>query len=279
MADPAQQPAETSPTRFHGASYKLTRGWRHILDLEQDVTRYLKEDPGGVLIEELKGQPVQRRAAMRLASGLPPDLALTAGDAVHNLRVALDHLANDLATVEGGRAGKVYFPFADSAEGFEDQLRRKCRGLPDWAVDAFRALRPYRGGNEDLRALHDLDIADKHRTILALGHKGQTAALPLRPVGYERIGGERPNRLTIGVDFNAIAIEPVPDGIFPDDGDWRVVGRAAGSTVEVVIASGLPLGGTPVVPTLKRLAHRVARIVEVFRAHARHGNTGAPGGD
>jgi hypothetical protein len=32
--------------------------------------------------------------------------------------------------------------------------------------DVARSLNPYSGGNELLRALHDLDIGDKHITIV-----------------------------------------------------------------------------------------------------------------
>jgi|GEM_PF-2980764 len=42
----------------------------------------------------------------------------------------------------------------------------KVRGMSQGAIDATDAARPYKGGNEALYTLHELDIIDKHHALL-----------------------------------------------------------------------------------------------------------------
>ena len=94
-------------------------------------------------------------------------LAPIIGDAVHNLRSALDILACDLAKLNGQSDDGVYFPFAKSESELDRQIagRRFDRAGPA-AVAELKALRPYKGGNTLLRGVHDLDIQDKHQFII-----------------------------------------------------------------------------------------------------------------
>ena len=45
------------------------------------------------------------------------------------------------------------------------EKRHINRAAPE-VVQIIRSLKPYKGGNEALRAIHDLDIFDKHKTII-----------------------------------------------------------------------------------------------------------------
>ncbi len=79
-------------------------------------------------------------------------------------------MASELARRNGHSDKDVYFPFSDSKESLDDAIKRRSfhKAGPD-AVALLREFAPYRGGNVALRAIHDLDIQDKHTGILIVG--------------------------------------------------------------------------------------------------------------
>jgi hypothetical protein len=96
----------------------------------------------------------------------------SAGDIVHNLRSALDHLAHQLVLV--GSPGKeptrrIEFPIAKDFATYEKDKRAKVEGMRQDAIAAIDALKPYKGGNDDLWRIHELDNIDKHRGLFTIG--------------------------------------------------------------------------------------------------------------
>jgi hypothetical protein len=100
---------------------------------------------------------------------LPPQIALIAGDVIHNLRSALDHAAVQCYLhAQGATAplpARVAFPVGDDESHFLNELTRRCQGMNPQAVQAITALRAFKGGNDALWKLHRLDIIDKHLSI------------------------------------------------------------------------------------------------------------------
>ncbi len=98
---------------------------------------------------------------------LPFDALSAAGDIVHNLRSALDYLANQLVWVGSGEepSRQVEFPIAKDAATYERDKARKVEGMCPKTVKAIDALHPYKGGNDALWKIHALDNIDKHRTL------------------------------------------------------------------------------------------------------------------
>jgi hypothetical protein len=102
------------------------------------------------------------------------DAICLAGDIVHNLRAALDHLAQQLAlvgspTLTEEELRRIEFPIAKSLSEYEAQKARKVKGMRPKAVEAIDKLRPYKGGNDALWRLRELDNTDKHRTLFTFG--------------------------------------------------------------------------------------------------------------
>jgi hypothetical protein len=122
--------------------------------------------------------PTEFRAQIRFDPPLPDAVPLLIGDAVHNLRSALDHLACALAdlkvptTSETGHAG-IEFPIHISEHDFNAKGAGRIKRLPPSAQDEIKSLQPYHAGDnarhQFLWALHRLDIIDKHRRISVLG--------------------------------------------------------------------------------------------------------------
>jgi len=102
----------------------------------------------------------------------PPleDAALTIGDAVHNLRSALDNLAWTLAHRNGPPANpkSIYFPVCEKSSAWT-KAKKDLVTVPSVALDRIATFQPFTfDGLEQsfLWLLHRLDIADKHRDYL-----------------------------------------------------------------------------------------------------------------
>lgn len=99
--------------------------------------------------------------------GAPDSISTIAGDIFHNLRAALDLMACELARRNNQSDDDVYFPFCEDEGQLEATIKRRHfdRVGPE-AVKLLKEWRPYKNGNIALRAIHDMDIQDKHRTLM-----------------------------------------------------------------------------------------------------------------
>ena len=106
------------------------------------------------------------------ADEVPESIALITGDIIQNLRSALDHLAFQLCVVGSGSrtSGRhIYFPIAEDAAAYKLAKSKKTKGLAQHAKDTIDALNPYRGGNDTLWKIHELNNLDKHRLLVTVG--------------------------------------------------------------------------------------------------------------
>lgn len=107
-------------------------------------------------------------------AGTEPPLdavALTVGDAVHNLRSALDNLAWTLAHLPGPPKNpkSIYFPVCEKLSAW-DKATKDLASIPKPILERVKTLQPFTfPKNEEcfLWQLHKLDIADKHRSYLS----------------------------------------------------------------------------------------------------------------
>jgi hypothetical protein len=114
--------------------------------------------------------------AIRLATvnPLPHCIPIIAGDAVHNLRSALDHLAWQLVEAGGGNPNdRTSFPII-TADAKAGQRYASAVGqgemakMKPGALNLLESIQPYKSGDDTLAAIHQLDIWDKHRLIVAV---------------------------------------------------------------------------------------------------------------
>jgi hypothetical protein len=172
-----------------GTWAKIKRAKKHIADLDTVIKSFDNSKPHRI---DTKDDPQTGQKVFYLAetAEIPIDVALIAGDALHNMRSALDHLTMQLHLAGKFRptidVDKIEFPFwKDSAKykaGFDGVIKGSVKGVKD-AIDA---LKPYPGGNDDLWAIYHLDIIDKHRLLLAAACRN-----PLTSIGFpfEDTGG------------------------------------------------------------------------------------------
>jgi hypothetical protein len=167
--------------KFFSSKLKIERAKRHIQELSNGIVDYLKARPFRVVVEKDPNSP-NHLWTLRVKNEVPCHLSAIIGDAIHNLRASLDLLASDLVSMAGGNTKNVYFPFGDDADGFEEMIKKRhLDQAGDDVVEMVRSLKPYKGGNELLRTIHDLDITDKHKTLIPTAHYGGDVA-PMIPI-------------------------------------------------------------------------------------------------
>jgi hypothetical protein len=156
---------------------KLQWAEEHIKNLNATTDRFRKAHPDIVAAEphEDLGEIWHKVAYV---PSIPDPLALMLGDALYNLRAALDYLAHQLVVVAGNEPnGQTAFPIFDTADEYWERMGRKVKGMRQPAMEAINRIQPYEGGfGHTLWQLHRLNNIDKHRVLLtiALINSGRT---------------------------------------------------------------------------------------------------------
>lgn len=184
-----------------GIVAKVDRAGEHVDALYAEIRHWAEGRPY-TLLSEPEGPSQQHRIYLHFRD-VPPNTqhwGLLLGDAVHNLRSALDHLVYALAVRESGQdpplaARHLGFPITTAAEEWRGQKHTKTRGLSPEMRALVKSVQPFSsvGGDPDadlLAILSRLDIADKHRTAVPV------AVLPHGFQGYVRTITEGPVTFT-----------------------------------------------------------------------------------
>lgn len=148
---------------------KIERAKQHINDLNGKVAEFLSHSPFQLRIRQ-SSNPPQRFIFFQNNRRIPDEFSLIVGDAVHNLRTALDQLCFGIVGSKAKSTNSVGFPFAKDAERLESTIAtRQMNIAPKEVVNEIHALQPYPSGNKYLHAVHDFDNRDKHHAILTVG--------------------------------------------------------------------------------------------------------------
>ena len=226
-----------SESRFSNPRIKIRRAKKLIGDLQDEVCAFLASSPVKVTasIEVVDGSPTI--SGQFSANGVPESIIATLGDIIHNLRTSLDLTASEMARLSDKSDKNVYFPFAKNSQDFDAAIKSKnFDRTGDKAVALIKSLQPWIGGNFLLRAIHDLDIQDKHQSIIPV------------PLSFA------------GPVFRLHDL----------DGTWNptIIGdpNAASSEVMVVFPDNCALAGKELIPTLRALAELINGIIDAFDA-------------
>lgn len=158
------------------AQRKLARGIELTKSLLEEVGRYesSRAYTFRVETEELSASSFRYRSFFQEHEPPPSHWPLVAGDAIHNLRCALDHVVWQ-AWFDAGNQGDgdhTQFPIALSEDHFRGQAHRLV-GVPVTTVDLIEGQQPYRKSpqwpdEEALYLLYKLSNADKHRILVTV---------------------------------------------------------------------------------------------------------------
>jgi len=248
---------------FYGPKLKIQRAKRHVNNLHRVITRFQKRNPYRLVVED-RGHPGQYAGTLRIKEEMPEDIPLILGDAIHNLRATLDILTCDVVRLYGGDGAvtkQTKFPFC--VEGGANDLdsvvkKRLVESTPEDVLTLFRNTKPYEGGNEALCVLHDLDIEDKHRTLISVVNVVE-AHYRLGTIGQHVYAAIKDARFSGAQDGTVL----MP---LPRSGDFKI-SQEFDLPVDIKFRNVYSLLNESVVPALKNLTQLVEGIVQTFEAH------------
>jgi hypothetical protein len=179
----------SSINRMTAINLKVERAEEHIRDLRARIKAFIATEPYKIVADD-NLQPGRRCIIVAEAVPIPLTIPVVLGDVLQNLRSALDHLVYNLVIANIGRDPRdkqIIFPIYDSSSEYESRSPRKIRAVHKQAVDLIDALKPYRGGNDPLWSLNELNIIDKHRLLITVGHSYSNLTIDFGAVFKESI--------------------------------------------------------------------------------------------
>jgi len=243
---------------FEASRLKIRRAGHHVRELKAALETYCKSSfcRIGVDAATKDGAPAVR---MERTRELPGEIPLMLGDAIHNLRSSLDLMACALVR-SGGRQPTRFtrFPIELSREKFVATLDGGAikAARPDLADFLVDTIRPYKGGDDALSNLNDLDLDERHKLIVP-----DIAVVALHNVAVksEARGASKIGKLEIG-----------PHGVFRVD---EALGRVEitsyqDASFQALFDATSAYAGQPIVPTLHLLAQQVAGVVDSIQQAA-----------
>jgi hypothetical protein len=166
---------------FNSAKLKLDWARQQIDNANVVWNKFLENDFCSISIEQqMVGNELGDVLMIDGKRQPPPALGLAIGDAIHNLRCALDHAIWEMLS---GKNNDASFPMHETRENLADSfitatvavgqktkkpgrnayLERAFPGVNDLFVNQ---IKPYLGGNTPLWLIGKIDNIDKHRSII-----------------------------------------------------------------------------------------------------------------
>lgn len=226
---------------FEGAFLKLERAKAHINEIEQiiDSLSIPSANPIRVRADIVGNYRVD-------LTQLPPQstlIPIVIGDALHNLRSALDHVWNALDREVTGKAGiHVYFPFDESRPNLVLRLKRDpvILAYPQIEPIVLQEMKPYRtdGGDLFFWSLTKLNKIDKHNLLVPTIEIRRVEHLEVRTLGRSTVF----ENCTFGGPMTLVASDAAPECF--------MYGKIL---VEPIFAHDLPTGRSPIVKVLNHI--------------------------
>jgi hypothetical protein len=265
--------AMTADERFALIWHKIERANKHIRDLNAAIATFMATNPYKVAA---KRDPQTRKPIYYVADvqSVPQEIPIILGDAIQNLRTALDHLAQQLYLAGTGASDyrkEASFFVAPKASEYKRLVSGKVEKMRQEAINALAALEPYKGGKgNDFWVLHCLNNIDKHRALVATGSSyGSVDVLPVMvanmPAVMKAAFGNISQSLFIRPADNLCPLK-VGDELFiggPDD----KINPDIKFTFDVALYEPDIIKPGPMLETVQHLAGLVSNTVTVFKPH------------
>jgi hypothetical protein len=195
-------PYSAEAPSLDGCREKLGRARTHLEDLS-DLIKELGESPEARVTSRVVNDGDWLLVRVKLLKLPPPLMSLIGGDAIHNMRSALDHLAVQLVRLNDKKPHRGnQFPIYDSRPTEKDKRKRFERcidGMSKNHKEDVKKLQPFelRGTKEGLMLsrLGALDNLDKHQMLTPVLpsvdlNEGPVGFIDTNiPVDFEILGG------------------------------------------------------------------------------------------
>jgi hypothetical protein len=240
---------------FNSVQLKIKRANKHIADVEDLIRRVPDAFKSTIEVDAKTGNKFIKYAIPNMVA-IQLDMAVVIGDAIHNLKTALDfgwcrtaHRFN----VPIDRFSK--FPVRDTAKELANALQgRNVHTIcPELYKRIVTDIQPYEGGNEDIWAVHHLDIIDKHQLLIPLFDMTAITDMTVE---------DEQGRISrgLGVTFAKMS-----------GGGWYIrvpahhqVKDKGHITVTILFNDGLPCEHQEIISVLPRFSRTVLKVVELL---------------
>lgn len=237
---------------FDGAKLKVKRANQHINELNSVLQRFIDTNPYGVIIKK-DPDSGSNTLAIDATKPIPEEITAILGDAIHNLRAALDLAVWDAIARAGGTPNRnSCLPFCETEERLIAKVKQGLEKIAsrDICDLIIYGIKPYQGGDDFLYGLNRLDIIDKHRQ-------------PIITFKAMRLDGVRARDSRNNV-IDGFSFQVSGDGVLnaiSGLGDLTIesYGKPA---LQVFFSEGLIYKGKPVIPTLKQVSKLVSMTVD-----------------
>lgn len=166
-------PTVASSHMFMSARLKIGRASEFI----NEVKKVLDEDRPFRYVLKTDVKEGTRIIGPQIDEAVVHRVSLICGDAIHNLRSAIDHAYGEVVrahfpTASPKQIRDIQFPFCKTAAELKDVCRRRhADKVSSEFVTALMDLKPHAeaGGNQLLGFIHYSDVPDKHTNLIPTG--------------------------------------------------------------------------------------------------------------
>jgi len=256
-----------------GSELKLGRATRHFNEVSALLAAFKNPTPYEIRRDE---NPDTGLSFWITLNRKPPDdISLAAGDCIHNLRSALDHIVYELSCHhrQAVHVGGTGFPIYANPKDWDEKDGQgkvrttsglhKLRAVPEPALKRIELHQPYHGlepmywTRERLLHVHQLDIADKHRNLnLAVANVPEHSVLYGHDGPPFKVIHVHQGRLNEGIDTLLLRFDPSID----------VHAKVQPYTFVEVVFADPPVEDWEVSSTLQGLIVGVASVLSEIRA-------------
>lgn len=242
---------------FEASKLKIKRANKHISEFDGLIREFIKTDFCSFGIQ--KDSAGRNFLKFKMTKEPPCELPLILGDAVHNLRAALDIAYVELITNIGKEptSWTTFRVWDDRDKLIKTLSEGILKGADDIVSMLADKVCAYAGGDALLCALDSLDIDDKHRLLVPIFNivKLHNVNAIIRAPG----GGTMVmSNCTLGVGNGGVLnVIGMPAG----DVDFQGNGNPA---FGIFFGDGTSLKGQPIIPTLTQFGQLVGGILEIF---------------
>ncbi|MEX1154521.1 hypothetical protein [Parvibaculum sp.] len=245
---------------FNHAWAKVKWAEYHIRNLSGVCDTIVKDHPCTVT-SETDPETGDWMLVVQPSEPLSPVVSLLAGDAIHNMRAALDYCWMGLWRSVHPNPPKATLPRGISRQEVVGTLKKTAMEQSIPGVDAFvlDTLRSYKGGNDLLWLAGQLDNWNKHNLLIAT--LGVTKIIELTCSSNT---GRIKNVIFDGTEV--IASKPVsPIRIQLSPGEFMQFDRGPVVAVDVFISFREAIEEGPLVPFLGAMLQETAEAVRLFQ--------------
>lgn len=239
---------------YSGVLMKLDRAQEHLQKLDYLVFTWLRGNHYKI-VQEANFETERYGFYISLKKPIPAEIPSILGDVVHNLRVSLDHIVSACAIANGKSFTDTGFPFGRDANDFKKRLKDKARKAGDAAMILIAELKPYPTGNDALVGLHNLDLIDKHRILIAVAAAGDFR--------YRHI--PRPDLPAFEEESRVYFLDSEKQFIPTRPGYELETPFEIGLALDIVFPAAGPFGNMPCVAALRELLKYLREIVGLFQ--------------